>query len=442
MIKKIIILISILWSLLYFSGFAFASDASALADVPIKHWSYEAVMYLAQNGIIDGYDEKTFQGNKIMTRYEMAQVVAKALLKQDKANVIQKAVIDKLAAEYAMEITKIEQLDTRLTTVKENQPNIKLNGLFLFQQKTKNRDSGIGSWSATQYNMRLNGTANVDKDATVGFRFVGLGPTNSFKATTAYYGGQVPASPQIDRIFVTTKLFDGVKARLGRQAPVVDQEDVIIDSGFFSYDGLRLNWKWDRLEFDVMKGNFARGVTGYAFDNHLSSEFSTIDISGIRASSKINKVDWAIGTVEFHSKVSDQNVMNYAYSSLKYLAADNLGLTAEFGKNTKATTGGQFWLAKATIGDQALKKKGNSNINLQYLSSENNGINYTYTAQDGLDEGMSYGVNTVNINYQYAFSGNKIGKLEWCRAKAQDADATTTANQSYDYFKAVMLVKF
>ena len=47
-------------------------------DVPQGHWAYDAVAQLAQDGVIDGYGDSTFQGDKNITRYEMAQMVAKA----------------------------------------------------------------------------------------------------------------------------------------------------------------------------------------------------------------------------------------------------------------------------------------------------------------------------------------------------------------------------
>ena len=68
-------------------------------DVPQGHWAYDAVAQLAQDGVIDGYGDSTFQGDKNITRYEMAQMVAKAMAKANTGNVsaADKAAIDKLA---------------------------------------------------------------------------------------------------------------------------------------------------------------------------------------------------------------------------------------------------------------------------------------------------------------------------------------------------------
>lgn len=50
-------------------------------DVPANHWAYEAVSKLAGNDIVEGYPDGDFHGDRTMTRYEMAQVIYKALKK-------------------------------------------------------------------------------------------------------------------------------------------------------------------------------------------------------------------------------------------------------------------------------------------------------------------------------------------------------------------------
>ena len=61
------------------SATAFA--ANPFSDLPAGHWAYGAVAKLAAAGVVDGYPDGTFKGDKTMTRYEMAQIVAKALPK-------------------------------------------------------------------------------------------------------------------------------------------------------------------------------------------------------------------------------------------------------------------------------------------------------------------------------------------------------------------------
>jgi hypothetical protein len=77
--------------------------ANPFSDVPAKHWSYDAVNKLAQAGVIEGYGDGTFRGDKTVTRYEMAQIVANAMTKS--LNADQKATVEKLEKEFATELT-------------------------------------------------------------------------------------------------------------------------------------------------------------------------------------------------------------------------------------------------------------------------------------------------------------------------------------------------
>lgn len=54
-------------------------------DVPENHWAYEAVSKLAGNGIIPGYEDGKYHGERTMTRYEMAEIIYNALSKGAKA---------------------------------------------------------------------------------------------------------------------------------------------------------------------------------------------------------------------------------------------------------------------------------------------------------------------------------------------------------------------
>ena len=51
---------------------------------------------MAAAGIVNGYLDGTFKGQNDITRYEMAQMVAKAMANQDRANAEQQAMINRL----------------------------------------------------------------------------------------------------------------------------------------------------------------------------------------------------------------------------------------------------------------------------------------------------------------------------------------------------------
>ncbi|MPL68914.1 hypothetical protein SDC9_14647 [bioreactor metagenome] len=86
-------------------AFAVPAFANPFSDVPAKHWAYDSVNKLAQAGIVDGYDDGTYKGDKTMTRYEMAQIVAKAMNKN--LNSDQQATVDQLAKEFSTELNNL-----------------------------------------------------------------------------------------------------------------------------------------------------------------------------------------------------------------------------------------------------------------------------------------------------------------------------------------------
>lgn len=99
--------------------------ANSFADVPANHWAYNAVNTLAADGIIDGYGDGTFKGDKLMTRYEMAQIVARAYNNYETAQAQDKALMDKLAKEFGDEL---KALGVRVAILEKNQSNIKVTG--------------------------------------------------------------------------------------------------------------------------------------------------------------------------------------------------------------------------------------------------------------------------------------------------------------------------
>ena len=58
------------------TGTTFAA-ANPFSDVPAGHWAYQSVSKLAAQGVIEGYGDGTYRGDRNITRYEMAQMIAK-----------------------------------------------------------------------------------------------------------------------------------------------------------------------------------------------------------------------------------------------------------------------------------------------------------------------------------------------------------------------------
>ena len=143
-----------------------AFAANPFVDVPTDSWAYKSVVELADAGVIQGVDGQYFQGQRSITRYEAAEMVAKAMAHMDKASVEQRALINKLADEYADELNN---LGVRVSNLENRVGNIKFSGdaRVRFQHSS---DAGLKNDDAWDYRIRLRGVAQVNDrtTATVG----------------------------------------------------------------------------------------------------------------------------------------------------------------------------------------------------------------------------------------------------------------------------------
>ena len=103
------------------SGFA----ANPFSDVTPDDWAYQAVAELAKEGIINGYPEGYFKGQHNITRYEMAQILAKALAHKDRNDAEQNVIINRLSKEFS---TELSNLGVRTDILENKIGNIAING--------------------------------------------------------------------------------------------------------------------------------------------------------------------------------------------------------------------------------------------------------------------------------------------------------------------------
>ena len=76
-----------------------AFAANPFVDVPTDSWAYKSVVELADAGVIQGVDGEYFQGQRNITRYEAAEMVAKAMAHMDQASGEQRALINNWGVE-------------------------------------------------------------------------------------------------------------------------------------------------------------------------------------------------------------------------------------------------------------------------------------------------------------------------------------------------------
>ena len=134
---------------------ASAYAANPFSDVPAGHWAYDSINKLAAAGIVDGYGDSTFGGDRLMTRYEMAQIVAKAMAKG--------ANVDRLAAEFADEL---DSLGVRVAALEKKSDNVKINAQIRAHYQSYDKggaySKNTNATSVLRSRIWLNGQINED----------------------------------------------------------------------------------------------------------------------------------------------------------------------------------------------------------------------------------------------------------------------------------------
>ena len=211
---------------------ASAYAANPFSDVPAGHWAYDAVNKLAAEGVVDGYPDGTYGGDKLMTRYEMAQIVAKAMAKG--------ANVDKLAAEFADEL---DSLGVRVANLEKKSDNVKITGQIRASYRSGD-NSAHESYLRTR--LFLNGAINEDWTYTGRFQnrqyFDNESGDDDLELNWAYVSGPI----------------GGVKVEAGRQDFV--KSDVMDTRG----DGVKLSYG-DKVK--VFGWAFKAASSGWANSN-------------------------------------------------------------------------------------------------------------------------------------------------------------------------------
>ena len=237
--------------------------ANPFSDVATDHWSFDAVAKLAQEGVIEGYGDNTFRGDSHITRYEMAQMVAKAMAKEDKANAQQKAMIDKLAAEYAAEL---DNLGVRVSNLEEKVGNVTWGGKARLRINSQ-KDEGPGysdkdSTSHSYVDMWATARVNQDWVAKV-----------EYENTKDMSGQNTGDSDSTTKIYVEGPLF-GADAKIGKFG-MNSKRDFVMDKAL---SGIQLAFGADKdvtttVTFGRMDGIWDADYSSLMVDYHPADKF-------------------------------------------------------------------------------------------------------------------------------------------------------------------------
>lgn len=143
------------------------SAANPFADVDTSSWAYQAVCQLSDQGVVEGYPDGTFKGDKNVSRYELAQIIARLMAKENSLNDSQKAMVQKLSAEYAddlqnlgVRVKELEKKTGNLSTITE----LRVQDIPRYDNVYKDSKS---SHDELSLRVRINTMANVNDRSTV-----------------------------------------------------------------------------------------------------------------------------------------------------------------------------------------------------------------------------------------------------------------------------------
>ena len=218
-----------------------AYAANPFSDVTADDWAYQAVSDLSAQGVVEGYPDGTFKGERNMTRYELAQIVARLMAKEDQLNAEQQATLDKLAGEYADELAN---LGVRVSNLEKKVGNISWAGDAKMMYTNNAKKAGTDTYKGR---IRLNVKGQVNDATYVQGRIL----------TNMYFkdAGTDDGNTTMDRLFVNHSFGDKTSVVLGRQ-------DLTVFSGLEyddAFDGAKLAYNDGKFDAYAAFGQLNAG---------------------------------------------------------------------------------------------------------------------------------------------------------------------------------------
>ena len=238
-----------------------AFAANPFSDVSTDDWAYQAVSDLSDQGVVEGYPDGTFKGERNITRYELAQIIARLMAKEDQLNAEQRATLDKLAGEYADELAN---LGVRVSNLEKKVGNIYWSGDARMQYQHNLNNEGKAKDNDTwNGRMRINVKGQVNDQVTVNGRFV----TNMYFKDTK--GENDDGDTTMNRIYSEWTPNDQTYVRIGRQGVALDQTGTFWDEDG-EYDGITAGWDNGKIGIDA-----GYGYLKSAFENNANNAYTS-----------------------------------------------------------------------------------------------------------------------------------------------------------------------
>ena len=364
-------------------GVTTAFAANPFSDVTPDSWAYQAVSQLANAGIVNGYPDGTFKGQNNITRYEMAQMVAKAMANQDRANAEQQAMINRLADEFSNELNN---LGVRVARLEDRIGNVKVTGDARLRYKDAEREkSKFDARARVQFNAKVNDRTDAVVRLTSG----------NFELGNSTTGGNANAT--IDRAYVNHKFGERVSLKAGRFGQVVGG-GLAFDGTF---DGAQFNAGNDKVNAQVAYGYMVSGDAA-----GLTKEENVTDLI-VNVNGKVGKHAMVGG---FYDRINQDDDVRNVYGFNADANFDKIWVGGEWLKASSLEES-QAWTAGVGYGNYDIKKQGTWGVKGQYFNAKENApiidttYNHIYTTDaKGWMATVDYALqNNVGLTANYGF---------------------------------------
>ena len=374
---------------------ASAYAANPFSDVPAGHWAYDAVNKLAAEGVVDGYPDGTYGGDKLMTRYEMAQIVAKAMAKG--------ANVDKLAAEFADEL---DSLGVRVANLEKKADNVKVTGEIRYSYRDVDGDVN-GNESVLRSRLWVNGQINED------WSYTGMFENNQDF-------GNKTGDEKIDfaRAYVEGRV-GGLDVVAGRYNEVTFTGNILdanLDMARVSYG--------DKIKVSAAAGKAYDSVE--VDDTNLLDSDDRIYIGTLEAA--LGDVDAYVGYFKTNSNM-DKEIWNVGAS----YGFGDFTLSAEYMRGDKehyANAGKDGWWADLAWKGAEADQPGSYGIHAGYYDQSVNAYIMPTTDAEYFDDGYK----GWNVGVSYTFAKNIVGMVNYWDMESQTTNEDTQTIFSELYF--------
>ncbi len=386
--------------------------ANPFSDVPQGHWAYDYVSQLAADGVIEGYGDTTFQGDKNITRYEMATMIAKAMAKTNVGGT-DKAMLDKLAAEFSDELNN---LGVRVANLERNADKVKWNGEMQYKYTSARDKDAHERDNQDQVMFRLEPSAEVNDHWHVNARIDAYTEMNTDASAKDEDGNSTNEDKlALKRIWAQGN-YDNFGVKVGKFAPIDDES--IADTQF---SGGELGYHKDGLGFTVGAGRISSDDAGDFHEGNLGKDaanyqYAALDYEKSKLTAGVHFHHLNGKDFEYqdnHGKTDDANIW---FLKGSYQFDQNWGFNGYYGENSEA----DFF---EKIGNAEVKYKGADQENKNTWGAW---VAYRHLGENALIastyDAVSANQKAWEVGAEYVPFANTVATLRYANGKTLDTD--------------------